>query len=261
MSRWVTLLLVLTAPVYGASLLNGALRTVDALRAEAERPRFAMGTRITLESPPLEEGQERRVRELRVGAGRVRQSCDGARCELFAGAGEGFRLLASYPRGQSIELWDHEGEIEMARVGHLPRWTSPPSPSTWWFAAGMSGLLLLALLGARMMGLASWLADLRHARPVRVRADGTLFFLDGRERGPARPSTPLPEGDGCALFSLDAPRGEAYREGAEERWVVIAGLPDAHRSAALRWRGVCEASLAIGIGAAILTCAWVTWIA
>lgn len=261
MSRWVTISIGLLAAIYAVCLFTGALRTVDLRRAEAERDSFGEGERLTLDPLALRQGESSRTRELRMGHAHLRQSCDASRCEVFAGfAGQGYRLLASYPQGQRMELRNRGGEVELARLGWFSNWRRPPSASPWWLGAATSGLLLLALLFGRLASLGRWLAELRHARPVRVRVDGSLFFLDGRERGPARPTTPLPEGDGCALFSLAAPQGETYREGAEERWVTIAGLPEAHRAAAQRWRGACEAGLVVLFGSAILVCGGLTWL-
>ncbi|MFK7984646.1 MAG: hypothetical protein AB8I08_01360 [Sandaracinaceae bacterium] len=232
--------------VYGTTLLAA----VDFTRRYETRQH--PGNTLAVFSP-LEAGE----RATQVIDGReIRRSCDAGRCELLAGQGGGFTILASYPRGHWVTL-DLEGNVELYRLGqrHGPR---VEEVRLLWATTGILGALLFGWLIARGLRLRARLQRLGPSRTASIDDRGVLSFSDGTLPKKARATERLTPGWVTGLWEVGGD-GAPYRGEVLARWVAIEGDRDSNLLEAASALGTHRALFA-GVSIATVALSLIAWV-
>jgi hypothetical protein len=225
------LVLFALAVVYATSLGIASLASIREswTRASPDAPRIVLSP-LT----PLDHHGESRTVETRVEGMRVRRLCADGRCELLAGEGDGFALLASYPDDRYVEL-QAGPRVSLRDVGELRAQARPVladlasvAPGLW-LVTGLLGFATMLILFARQAAIERDLELVARGRPAVVDEDGRLRFLDDAMPQAAHIVRALKPGPAVGLFpaTWNPQTRSTYRAHEEPTWFAVEGDRDA----------------------------------
>lgn len=247
------LLLFVLAAVYAVSLGTASLASIRASwsGATTSRPRIVLSP-----LPRLGAGESRTV-DTRVGDLRVRRLCADGRCELLAGEGDGYALLASYPEDRYVELRDGP-RVSVRELGEIRAQARPlladlaSVATALWLLTGLLGFAVLMILMARYAAIEQDLGMVTRGRRAAVMDDGKLRFLDDALPHTALSTRPLSPGPavGLCASTWNPSTKSTYRAHEEPTWLAVEGDRDTLLTA---HAGARAATAAVLTGLTLLT--------